>query len=168
MEKTAEAATTLLAAQPAISKDALFEHLLGHRKLTRKVIEAFPEDKLFTHNLGGMRTFSKMVAELISIAGPSLRGMVTGVWEELNEEIDFGGSKETMLKHWDEATEEINLYWPQLPESRFTESIVAFGLYEGTIYSTILYFIDNEIHHRSQGYVYLRSLGIEPPAFWDR
>ena len=32
----------------------------------------------------------------------------------------------------------------------------------------LLYVIENEIHHRGQGYVYLRSLGIEPPAFWDR
>jgi uncharacterized damage-inducible protein DinB len=28
--------------------------------------------------------------------------------------------------------------------------------------------IDNEIHHRGQGYVYLRALGIEPPGFYDR
>ena len=32
----------------------------------------------------------------------------------------------------------------------------------------ILYVIDNEIHHRGQGYVYLRALGIEPPPFWER
>ena len=32
----------------------------------------------------------------------------------------------------------------------------------------ILYAVDNEIHHRAQGYVYLRSLSIEPPAFYDR
>ncbi|MEX6688230.1 DinB family protein [Danxiaibacter flavus] len=40
--------------------------------------------------------------------------------------------------------------------------------YEGPAYSSLLYFIDNEIHHRAQGYVYLRSLGIQPPFFWDR
>ncbi|MEJ6979249.1 DinB family protein [Pedobacter sp. P351] len=28
--------------------------------------------------------------------------------------------------------------------------------------------IDNEIHHRGQAYVYLRSLGITPPFFWER
>jgi uncharacterized damage-inducible protein DinB len=28
--------------------------------------------------------------------------------------------------------------------------------------------IDNEIHHRGQGYVYLRALGIEPPPFCER
>jgi uncharacterized damage-inducible protein DinB len=26
----------------------------------------------------------------------------------------------------------------------------------------------NEIHHRGQGYVYLRALGIEPPRFYER
>ena len=36
------------------------------------------------------------------------------------------------------------------------------------IYGLLLYWIDNEIHHRGQGYVYLRALGIEPPAFWER
>jgi uncharacterized damage-inducible protein DinB len=29
-------------------------------------------------------------------------------------------------------------------------------------------FIDNEVHHRGQGYVYLRALGVEPPPFWER
>jgi uncharacterized damage-inducible protein DinB len=24
------------------------------------------------------------------------------------------------------------------------------------------------VHHRGQGYVYLRALGIEPPPFWER
>jgi uncharacterized damage-inducible protein DinB len=31
-----------------------------------------------------------------------------------------------------------------------------------------MYFLDNEIHHRGQGYVYLRELGVEPPAFYQR
>jgi uncharacterized damage-inducible protein DinB len=29
-------------------------------------------------------------------------------------------------------------------------------------------FIDNEVHHRGQGYVYLRALGVEPSPFWER
>ncbi|MFS8616658.1 MAG: DinB family protein [Solitalea sp.] len=31
-----------------------------------------------------------------------------------------------------------------------------------------MYLIDNEIHHRGQGFAYLRSLGIAPPFFWER
>jgi uncharacterized damage-inducible protein DinB len=66
------------------------------------------------------------------------------------------------------VTKEINITWPIIPSERFQETDLAFGKYEGTVYSTILYLIDNEIHHRGQGYVYLRALGIEPPPFWDR
>ena len=32
------------------------------------------------------------------------------------------------------------------------------------IYGLLLYWIDNEIHHRGQAYVYLRALGIESAA----
>jgi hypothetical protein len=32
----------------------------------------------------------------------------------------------------------------------------------------LLYVIDNEVHHRAQGFVYLRALGVEPPPFYDR
>lgn len=37
-----------------------------------------------------------------------------------------------------------------------------------TNWSKLLYMIDNEVHHRAQGFVYLRALGIEPPAFYER
>jgi len=69
---------------------------------------------------------------------------------------------------WDEQTEVINSNFNQIPVSRFHDTIKTFGEYEGTVISSILYFIDNEIHHRGQAYVYLRSLGIEPPYFWER
>jgi uncharacterized damage-inducible protein DinB len=36
------------------------------------------------------------------------------------------------------------------------------------VHSLLFYIIDNEVHHRGQGYVYLRALGIEPPPFYDR
>ena len=151
-----------------ITPEELLEHWQGHRRLTRRVIEAFPEDKLFSHTIGGMRPFAKIVAELLAIAGPGLREIATGEQAELFEGIDFGNSKEEILQLWDETTEEIDALWKQIPGERFHEEIKTFGEYEGTVISSILYFIDNEIHHRGQGYVYLRSLDIEPPYFWER
>ena len=58
--------------------------------------------------------------------------------------------------------------WPQIPPGRFQETLTAFGQYPGVLHDLILYVIDNEIHHRGQGYVYLRALGIEPPPFYER
>lgn len=151
-----------------ITSAELLAHWQGHRGLTRKVIEAFPEKEFFEYSIGGMRPFAAMVQELLAIAAPGLREIALGATEKLDEHIETATSKANILKLWDEATEEINNYWSSLSDERFHDTILAFGQYEGTVLSTIQYYIDNEIHHRGQGYVYLRSLGIEPPAFWDR
>ncbi|HNF72202.1 MAG TPA: DinB family protein [Chitinophagaceae bacterium] len=151
-----------------ITPEELLKHWQGHRGLTRQLIEAFPEQEFFTYSIGGMRPFSAMVMELLAIAGPALQEIVSGNTSELNEHVDYGNKKENFLAAWDKASEEINALFAKIPVERYHENIVLFGKYEGTVWSSIYYFIDNEIHHRGQGYVYLRALGIEPPYFWDR
>ena len=151
-----------------ITSSELLEHWQGHRRLTRRLIEVFPEKELFEYSIGGMRPFAGMVQELLGIAVPGVREIAGGKAEELNEHIDKANSKANILALWDEATIEINNYWSLIPEEKFHEKILTFGKYEGTVWSSIFYFIDNEIHHRAQGYVFLRSLGIEPPPFWER
>ena len=146
----------------------LLDHWQGHRKLTRRVIEVFPEEEFFTHSIGGMRPFADMITELLSIATPGLQEVVTDISAPLNEHLAHGNSKAKVLHAWDEATEEINSLWLQIAPERFQETIKMFDEYETTVRWSIFYFIDNEIHHRGQGYVYLRSMGVEPPAFWDR
>lgn len=151
-----------------ITNQQVLEHWQGHRALTRRVIEAFPEKDLFTFKIGGMRTFGEMVGELLAIAGPGVIGLATNEWKALDERDKSQESKEKLLEFWDQATEVINEYWSKIPEERFQETQSAFGMYENQGYASLLYFVDNEIHHRGQGYVYLRALGIEPPAFWER
>ena len=150
-----------------INSEELLKHWQGHRGLTRKTIEAFPEDKLFTYSIGGMRPFSEMVYEFLGMAVPGLKGIATGEWVEWADAAKVT-TKEELLAIWDKATAAMNEIWPAIPPHRFEEEDVAFGQWPGTGTSFIFYFIDNEIHHRGQAYVYLRSLGIEPPAFWDR
>ncbi|MEM9142491.1 MAG: DinB family protein [Bacteroidota bacterium] len=150
-----------------LSTEQLLEHWQGHRRLTRKVIEAFPEEAFFTHTLGGMRPFAEMVMELLGVTD-GLREIVTGETKELQEHFDHGNSKAKILELWDAATESINTFWPQLKPERFQETVTLFGQYEFPVIWHIFYFVDNEIHHRGQGYVYLRSLGVEPPFFWER
>ena len=151
-----------------ITSAELLKHWQGHRSLTRRVIEAFPEKEFFDYSLGGMRPFAGMVQELLAIAVPGIRQIASGGGEELNEHLSGATSKAKILALWDEATTEINRYWAQIPEEKFHDHILTFGQYEGTVWSSIFYFIDNEIHHRAQAYVYLRVLGIEPPYFWTR
>lgn len=154
--------------QTVISKDQLLAHWQGHRALTRRVIEAFPEKDLFSFTVGSMRTFAVMASELLGIAGPGVVGLATNEWKELDERDQANGSKDKLLEAWDKTTAQIDEYWPQISTDRFQVKMLAFGQYEDKGYCTLLYFIDNEIHHRGQGYVYLRALGIEPPSFWER
>lgn len=160
--------TTTAKIQQFISSAQLLEHWQGHRNLTRRVIEMFPEKELFEFSVGGMRPFAKLAVELISIAGPGLKGIVSHQIEEFSEEEFQPKTKEEILKKWDEETEVINHYFNQISEERFQETFNLFGQYEFPVYQNILYFVDNEIHHRGQGYVYLRALGMEPPFFWER
>ena len=151
---------------PFITPDALLHHWQGHRRLTRRVIEAFPEDKLFTFSVGGMRTFGALALEMLSMAVPMVQGAIDDNWKsDMNRDPR---PKADILKAWDESTSQLDRLFPQIPPARFQEQLTAFGQYPGILHTLILYVIDNEIHHRGQGYVYLRALGIEPPPFYER
>jgi hypothetical protein len=132
------------------------------------MIEAFPEDKLFSFTVGSMRPFSEMVKEFLKMAEPIARGVATGEWKEFGAGLDAVRTKAELLRLWDEATEKLNAIWPTIPAHRFAEVDKAFGQWESPGINTILYAIDNETHHRGQGYVYLRALGVAPPPFWER
>ena len=151
---------------PFITPEALLGHWLGHRRLTRRVINAFPDDQLFSFSVGGMRPFGALAMEMITMAVPMVRGVVSGDWATSSSRD--ARPRQEVLRLWDESTEQLNSLWVQIPPQRFGETLTAFGQYTGVAHDLILYVIDNEIHHRGQGYVYLRALGIEPPAFYDR
>ncbi len=156
-----------------ITSEELLKYWQEHRRLTRRVLEAVPEDKFETYSIGGMRTPSGLALELLAMGATGLKGLLTNEWKSFGEtENDHPGanphSKDNILIRWDAATEEINALWPRLTPQRFRETVNIFNAYEGTVLSSFYYFVDNEIHHRAQIYVYLRSLGIEPPPFWDR
>jgi uncharacterized damage-inducible protein DinB len=149
-----------------ITPEALLNHWQGHRRLTRRVIEAFPDDKLFTFSLGSMRPFGAMAMEMLAIALPMVRGVLDDKWETSSNRD--ARPKPEILRQWDDQTEQMNALWPRIPPARFQETMKAFGQYEGTVHDLVLYAVDNEVHHRGQGYVYLRALGIEPPPFYER
>jgi uncharacterized damage-inducible protein DinB len=153
-------------AVPIVTSQQFLEHWQGHRALTRRVIDAFPEEQLFNYSVGGMRPFSALAMEFIGMAVPTLQGVITGKWDQYAEAK--ATTKAELLRKWDDTTARIDELWPTIPEARFQEVDTAFGQWKMAIWDLLLYIRDNEIHHRGQGYVYLRSLGIEPPPFWER
>ena len=115
-----------------------------------------------------MRPIAGLASELLSIAVPALKAIISRDSKPYTEEGYVLTTKAEYLQKWDEETNEIIKLWPQIKEEDFDQTFNLFGQYEFPIYQNILYFIDNEIHHRGQAYVYLRALHIEPPFFWER
>ena len=156
-----------------ISPEQLGKHWQGHRALTRRVIEAFPDEALFQFSVGGMRPFSTLAIEMIGMADGGIDGLATKAWPAVQDLLQHNGpsaprTRRELLEQWDRVTAKIDRLWPQIPPGRFQETDKAFGQWESRMIDLFLYWIDNEIHHRGQGYVYLRALGIEPPPFYER
>lgn len=153
---------------PVLTPDQLRDHWSGHRRLTRRVIEAFPSDDAYaTFSIGGMRTPAALVGELLRMDEPMLRGVATGEWTAWSEDAPPATRTEA-LAAWDAATAGFDALWPGLDPASFQATHSAFGQWEGPGHWQVLYAIDNQVHHRAQLYVYLRALGVEPPPFYVR
>ncbi len=151
-----------------ITPEELEAHWKGHRGLTRRLIEAFPEKEFFEFSIGGMRPAAQLIQEMMDVSTGGVREMAGGEAGEIAGHGVKAKSKAEALQIWDDNTAELFENLVKIPADKFHDRILSFGQYEGTIWGNIFYFLDNEIHHRGQAYVYLRALGIEPPAFWDR
>jgi len=149
-----------------LTADDLLKDWQRNRRLTRRTIEAFPEDKLFQFSIGGMRPFADMAWELIGMTAPVVEGVSTGKWKPYK--ATKPATKSELLRLWDAQTVELDAKFPEIPASRFSEVDKVFDQWETSGTATFQYAIENEIHHRGQAYVYLRALGIEPPSFWKR
>lgn len=156
------------AAPPQImDSEKLRLHFQGHRNLTRRILDAFPEETFFSFSIAGMRTPAQLANELLAIGAPGLEAITSNVISPFAEP-ELPQTKAAYLQKWDEATASIDESWEKLSMVDFGEMFNLFGQYNSPVIDSILYFIDNEIHHRGQMYVYLRALGIEPPYFWER
>jgi hypothetical protein len=133
--------------KPFITPEALLQHWQGHRRLTRRVIDAFPEDKLFTFSVGGMRPFGALALEMITMAVPMVRGTISGEWNAPSSRDPR--PKQEILRLWDEDTEQLTSLWRQIPPERFQETITAFGQYTGVTHDLILYVIDERAGHET-------------------
>ncbi len=154
-----------------ITPEGLLEHWQGQQRLTQRVLEAFPEDKVFTFTPAPpMRPFGALVLEIIGMVVPTLEGLITGNWEQPDWEAAEKEqlTKADVLARWDKTAETLQAKFPQISEASFHETHTAFGQWTMSGSELIFYLIDNEVHHRAQGYVYLRLLEIEPPPFYER
>jgi hypothetical protein len=97
------------------------------------MIQAFPEDALFTYSIGGMRPFSALAMEMIGMCSAGIRGVATREWvTDTYADAPKPGTRNELLQLWDEVTDRINELWPRIPPQRFEEVDVAFGQWEAS------------------------------------
>lgn len=153
-----------------LNPDRLLEIWEGHRRLTLRTVEAFPEDKLFAYRpVETLRSFGEMMREILDLEAGYVHGVATGEW--IQPEL-YGAltTRQELLAACRAVREETRRLWPRVTTERLlqVEEDPWFGAGPQANLERILYAIENEIHHRGQAYVYLRELGIEPPAFYER
>lgn len=152
-----------------IDRDDLLGYWEGHRRLTRRTIAAFPQAELLNYvPAPPLRSFAEMIREALEL-DPVLRGVATGEWKWTTR-YESVATKDDLLAAWDESAELLRDYWRQITVDKLlkVEPDPFFGGPASSNLARVLYLIDNEIHHRAQGYVYLRMLGRTPPPFYER
>ncbi|MFO7274122.1 MAG: DinB family protein [Bacillota bacterium] len=150
---------------------SLLEMMEGNRRLTVRTIEAFPEDKLFQFKAAeAMRPFADMVKEILVLEEAYVRGAATGEWSIDLHKFDEVNTKQALLDACAEVRQRTRELWPKVTVERLlAEEVDGFFNQEPeSNLSRLIYALENEIHHRGQGYTYLRMLGIEPPPFYVR
>lgn len=152
-------------------KAEIMEQWEGNRRLTIRAARAFPADKLLTFSpTAPLRPFGAMVDEIARIELAYIRGLAEDRWsydkDDPPQATDAPGAVALLMQ--------VRAYtlrvWPEISaETLLTrrEDPFFFGASRRP-YDWLVYCVENEIHHRGQGYIYLRELGIEPPPFWER
>lgn len=147
----------------------LREILEGNRGLTVRTLQAFPEQNLFTYAAPGMRPAAELFKEIMDMERAFLRGIATGEWvyAATTKEI---ATKEGLLEAFAALRSQTQAWWEKITIDRLLAvEDDGFGwMPPMTNLNRVIYGLENEIHHRGQVYVYLRQLGVEPPAFYER
>jgi uncharacterized damage-inducible protein DinB len=147
----------------------LQEMFAGNRRLTIRTVAAFSEQDLFGYKPAeALRPFANMVKELLGMELAYVRGSATGEWGYAAAYPEVT-TKQGLLDACEAVAAQASEWWPKITAERLL-NVEEDGLFGGpqSNLNRLIYALENEIHHRGQGYIYLRMLGTEPPAFYER
>ena len=143
-----------------------------NRRLTDKVANAFVDARALDETpVPGMRSFRKLLLEIWGMERVYARGLATEEWEfQLLPESYNTCAVEELMAFGRGVRQETRRLWPSVTEESLSKQRQTpfEGHPKGRAIEWLTYALENEVHHRAQGYVYLRLLGLEPPAFYIR
>ena len=152
-------------------KTEFLEQWDGNRRLTLRTARAFPSDQLFTFRpTEVLRPFGVMLDEIARIELAYMRGLAEDRWEWDPQKPPCPSDAASAIAFLEETRAYTRRVWADVPESTLLtrhKDPFFFGD-DKRPYDWLVYCMENEIHHRGQGYIYLRELGVEPPPLWER
>lgn len=152
-------------------KRELLEELQGNRRLTLRAARAFPADQLMTFTpKAPLRPFGQMLDEIARIELAYVRGLAEDEWKWDPENPPKPADAAGAIRFLEEAATYTGRVWSGISAELLLsprKDPFFFGDQKRP-FDWLVYCVENEIHHRGQGYVYLRELGVEPPPFWER
>ena len=150
-----------------LTPESLWNYWEGHRRVTLRTVQAYPEDQLNTFRIGEMRTFADLMTEVVQVEESTFSNLQSGVWTWEPKPVK-ADTKADLLEALAQSRQYAKAIYDQLDMDKLLKvEKDAWGMTSSN-FERLMYLVDNEIHHRAQGYAYLRQLGIEPPAFYDR
>jgi uncharacterized damage-inducible protein DinB len=142
-----------------------------NRRLTVRAAQAFPADRLFTYvPTAALRPFGTMLDEIGRIQLAYMRGLAEDRWAWDPEDPPAPKDAASAIAFVENAQAYTRRVWADISEETLLtarKDPFFFGA-DKRPYDWLVYCQENEIHHRAQGYIYLRELGVEPPPFWQR
>ncbi len=137
-------------------------------KITKSFVDAGALDKT---PVPGMRSFRQLLLEIWGIEQVYAKGLATEEWNFAFAPVSYQTCDvDELLAFGQRVREQTRSLWSAVTQDALTKPRpTPFpGHPEGNAIAWLTYALENEIHHRAQGYVYLRLLGVEPPAFYVR
>ena len=146
------------------------------RSVTMRFLDAFPADQLAFRPVDTVFSARQQFQHLIASQAMFVRGWTTGTWDfpwrdgqwVATDLVDEAFETLPGLRRFYADTHQQAMQFLLALPVRDGSRTCATHVGTLSIDAMALYAIDEEIHHRAQLGIYLRCLGIQPPAFVQR
>ncbi|MHA1769486.1 MAG: DinB family protein [Candidatus Thorarchaeota archaeon] len=148
--------------------------LTNHLKVLRKMICLVPDDKIQFRPTPEQKSVSEIVHHVLSATQTHIFAVRDGVGRQEHSTVkgmDPGTLKSTseLLAHMDGVSDTVGRVMGEITPEQLDAAITYTQWNDYTVDArrSLLFFIEELIHHRGQISVYLRLLGIAPPHLYD-
>jgi uncharacterized damage-inducible protein DinB len=145
-----------------MEKLAIIRYRDNVRKLTIKVLEHFPADKLDYRPTPEVRSVAEQFDHILIVETHIRNGLISNTWERSSSFTAEHPDKNLLTDMLRTEHGKTGSMLHMLPSEAFTRLYdTRYGRLTGE--ALIYLAIDEEVHHRGNLYVYLRLLNIVPP-----